>query len=248
LVDLPGLPSIFADGADAPVERWKGIRFGSDLDPIVRLIEEKPRDKCVAALVEQVRAGLPYRRFLAAIFLAAIRARGGHQVFLVHAAHQVSLDLRFEERLLPLFWAVDHYKWAYEDGQVTPIEELAGPFPAAEKAGAEFNEVMRRFDFDKAERALIVLARGEGARQALEQVWQYGCRDVSLIGHRAISVSNCSRILETLAWQHAEPVLGYMLFSLFYGKGGQDEYYQPNLTRVDQVVAKAARRLGWRQA
>src|SRR5262249_13003128 len=60
------------------------IRFGPDLEPVVRLIEETPREKCVAALAEQLRGGLPYRRFLAAVFLAAICKRNPHHaVYLV---------------------------------------------------------------------------------------------------------------------------------------------------------------------
>ena len=38
-----------------------------------------------------------------------------------------------------------------------------------------------------AERAAVSLARSAGARQAFDVFWQYGCRDGSLIGHRAIA-------------------------------------------------------------
>src|SRR4051812_7717055 len=88
------------------------IRFGRDLEPVVRLIEDTPREDCVAALADQLRRGLPYRRFLAAVLLAAIRKQNPHHsVYLVHSAHQVSLDLAAPDRLVPLFWAVDHFKW-----------------------------------------------------------------------------------------------------------------------------------------
>jgi hypothetical protein len=54
------------------------IQFGPELEPLVRLIEDTPRDRCVAALVEQLRRGLTYRQFLAAVFFSAIRKRDSH--------------------------------------------------------------------------------------------------------------------------------------------------------------------------
>lgn len=244
LADLSSLCTLTVAGVDEPKGPSEPIRFGPDLEPIVRLIEETPRDKCVPALVEQLRGGLPYRRFLAAIFLAAIRTRDhGHSAYLVHSAHQISLDLRTEERLLPLFWAVDHHKWQQEISPKPFLEPLTGPFPASENAEAEFHEAMRRFDRDQAERALIALARSEGARQAIEQLWAYGCRDVSFIGHRAIAVANCERTLETLGWQHAELVLRFVVRELYFLNGHQDGYYEPNTARVERSLAKLP--AGW---
>jgi hypothetical protein len=82
-----------------------------------------------------------------------------------------------------------------------------------------------------------------GARQAFETFWQYGCRDVSLIGHRAIAVTSSWRTLETIGWQHAEPVLRFVVHNLLTTNGGPDRYYQPNLARVDQVLDKLP--AGW---
>jgi hypothetical protein len=48
------------------------VRFGPDIDPVVKLIEETPQDKCVPAMVEQLRKGLPYPHLPAALYLAAI--------------------------------------------------------------------------------------------------------------------------------------------------------------------------------
>src|SRR5262249_8056459 len=48
------------------------MRFGPDVEPIVRLIEDTPRDKCVAIFLDQLRCGLPYRRFLAAVVFAPL--------------------------------------------------------------------------------------------------------------------------------------------------------------------------------
>src|SRR5262245_26291374 len=78
------------------------VRFGPDIEPVVRLIEETPENRCVAAVVEQLRKGLPYRHLLAALYLAAIRAARwhgseihayDHNAYVVHSAHQLALDL-----------------------------------------------------------------------------------------------------------------------------------------------------------
>jgi hypothetical protein len=236
LTELLALSPMPADEGKATPDK---LRFGPDLEPLVRLIEETPREKCVAALAEQLRAGLPYRRFLSAIFFAAIRKGDSHHsVYLVHSAHQVSLDLRPEERLLPLFWAVDHYKWQQERFPTTPLMPLEGKLPSAEKAAADFHDAMRRFDRDRAERALVALAGSDGPRQALEQLWPYGCRDLSFIGHRAISVSSCWHVLEAIGFHHAEPALRFVVQDLHLRGGGQDRYYKPNLTRTDQLLEK----------
>src|SRR6185436_13802814 len=151
------------------------MRFGPDIEPIVRLIEETPRDRCVAVFIDQLRRGLSYRRFLAAVFYAGVRRyQSHHDVYKIHAVHQVSLDVRAEERLLPLFWALHGYKTHQEDFARPLLTELKGPLPAPEKAGAELASAMERADADGAERAVVTLARNQGARQTMEQLWVYG--------------------------------------------------------------------------
>src|SRR5437016_11290038 len=67
------------------------VRFTPDVEPIVRLIEETPRERCVEMMVEQLRRGLPYRNFLAALFLASVRnvspQRPGFKFHCVLAMH-----------------------------------------------------------------------------------------------------------------------------------------------------------------
>src|SRR5262245_6875959 len=128
LADMASLSSIASITAAPPPER---ITFGPDLEPIVRLMEETPREQCVRVFVDQLRRGLPYRRFLAASFYAGIRkARSHHEVYKIHAVHQVGLDVLAEERLLPLFWGLNGYKQRQEDFPWTPLTAFAGPWPA----------------------------------------------------------------------------------------------------------------------
>jgi hypothetical protein len=210
------------------------VRFGRDLEPIVRLIEETPRERCVPVFIDQLRRGLPYRRFLAAAFFAGIRKKHSHhEVYKIHSVHQVSLEVRPEERLLPLFWAINGFKQRQEDFPAPSLGELKGPFPAPEKAAAGFADAMDRADPERAERALVALARSQGARQTVELLWTYGCRNGGAGGHGAISVANCFRALDVIGWQQAEHVLRFVVQDLFnLGCVKPDGHYQPNTARV----------------
>ena len=233
LADGPLLCGLATFGAEPPPAR---VRFGPDLEPIVRLIEETPRERCVRVFVAELRRGLPYRRFLAASLFAGIRRmHSHHEVYKIHAVHQVGMEVRAEERLLPLFWALNGYKQRQEDFPLAAMTELRGPLPSAESAAGEFRQALQRGDQGRAEAALVALARGQGARATMEQLWQYGCRNGSAGGHMAIALANCFRALETIGWQQAEPALRFVVqdwFSLGYAR--PDRYYQPNLARVEE--------------
>src|ERR1051326_6659742 len=130
------------------------VRFSADIEPVVRLIEETPREQWVAAMLEQIRRGLPSRNFLAALYLAAIRAatwHGGvhgydHNAYVVHSAHQLTLDLPVAERLLPAFYALNSFKGmqqVYPNRPGTPV--FTGTLPAAEKAAGELHTAMKEW-------------------------------------------------------------------------------------------------------
>ncbi|MFN0051729.1 MAG: hypothetical protein ACKV0T_06035, partial [Planctomycetales bacterium] len=48
LADRPALRCLAALGAEPPPER---VQFGPDLEPIVRLMEETPREECVRVFI-----------------------------------------------------------------------------------------------------------------------------------------------------------------------------------------------------
>jgi hypothetical protein len=242
LPNLPLLGELAAFGAEPPPDT---MRFGPDIEPIVRLIEETPRDRCVAVFIDQLRRGLPYRRFLAAVFFAGIRRYSSHHdVYKIHSVHQVSLDVRPQERLLPLFWALHGYKKHQEDFPNPLLTELKGPLPAPEKANAELAAAMERFDLDRAERALVTLARNQGARQTMEQLWVYGLRNLGMGGHAAILVANCFRALETIGWQEAEQTLRFVVQDIYLLRAEKpDPYWLSNTARADRHLDKLP--AGW---
>lgn len=253
------LPISPASAADMRVTT-ELVRFGAEIEPIVALIEKTPREKCVEAMMLRLRDGLPYRQFLAALYLAAIRAakwHGGihgfdHNAYVVHSANQLALDLPVSERLLPAFYAMDNFKVMQQVYPNRPgTAELTGTLPSAESAGEELRIGMEQWDPERAERAIVVLIRSRSMSQVLEQLWRYAGRDWRFIGHMAILVSNSCRLLETIGWQHAEHVLRYVAAGLAGwpkddAEGPQNQPYPRSLERV----RKFANRLpaDWAQA
>ncbi len=230
------------------------VRLDQHIEPIVRLIEETPREKCFDMMVQQLRRGLPYRQFLAALFLAGIRNVNPqppgfkfHCVFVIHAAHQMSLDAAIEDRLLPLFWALDNFKVSQQkdinegDFRLKPV---TGKLPSVDMAWREFHSAMNDWDEAKADRAIVALVRSCGAHQIIEQLWQYGIRDYRNIGHKAIFVANTWRTLQTIGWQHAEPALRSLVLGLLdFGKSQrvndfafEDQSFLPNVAAADRSI------------
>lgn len=204
------------------------VQLRPEIEPIVRLIEHTPREKCIPMVVEQLRRGLPYRQFLAALYLAGIRNVSPqppgfkfHCVFAIHAAHQLSLDAPVGERLLPLFWSLDAFKASQqrdvEEGDFR-LQPVAGKLPSGTRAWAEFHNAMETWDEQRADRAITALVRERGAHEIIAELWRYGARDYRNIGHKAIFVANTWRTLQTIGWQHAEPALRSLVLGLLdYG-------------------------------
>ena len=97
LLGATGLPAL----ADDQVQVTPGlVKLHAGIEPLVQLVERTPRNKCVGMLAEQIKKGVPYRQLLASLFLAGIRNVSPqppgfkfHCVFVINAAHQLSLDL-----------------------------------------------------------------------------------------------------------------------------------------------------------
>jgi hypothetical protein len=229
------------------------VQFSPDIEPVVRLIERTPHDQCVAAMVEQLRRGLPYRQFLAALYLASIRAARwhgdgmhgwDHNAYVVHSAYQLSLDLPAGERLLPAFYALSAFgQKTYPDQQKRGTRALTGKLPAAEHALEELHTAFKLWDTDRAERAIVAMVRAKGSTEVLEPLWHYAGRDWGFIGHMAILVANSCRLLETIGWQHAEHVLRYVVQGLSgwgsdHAKHSDVAPYWANLKRIEKVIRK----------
>src|SRR5260370_40689084 len=102
--------------ADAEVTT-DAVQFRPEIEPLVTLIENTPRDKCAEMVVEQLRRGVSYRQLLAALFLAGIRnvnpsppGFAPHCVFVIFSAQRIRLAAPADSRLPPLFHVLHGFK------------------------------------------------------------------------------------------------------------------------------------------
>ncbi|MEM9645035.1 MAG: hypothetical protein AAF989_08570 [Planctomycetota bacterium] len=213
----------------------EGVRVNPESRRLERLIDRTPREQCPLMLVEQHRKGVPYRELLAGAFLYALLRDGHHSVYIAHSSHQLSLDVPSQDRLLPLVWAVDVMKEHLTRFKKSEVQPLAGKFPSDESALADFHSAMEAMDREKAEHAIIMLARSLGPRQAYGLLLPYAIRDNHFIGHIPIAVVNAGRVLDVIGWHHAEPVLRYIVRDMYRQPHSLDK--QPYVHNVERVAA-----------
>jgi hypothetical protein len=228
LAFLDTLPAVSA--ADAKVDP-KLVKLDPEIEPLVRLIEERERDWLLEDVAARIKKGLPYRDVLAALQLAGVRNVAPrpsvgfkfHAVLVVNSAHLASLAGPDRERWLPIFWALDHFKTAQaqnvkETGwRMGPVDESKVPPP--HKAREAMAAALDNWDAEAADAAAAALARSAGANEAFELFAKYGCRDFRDIGHKAIFVANAFRTLHCIGWQHAEPILRSLAYALMHHEG-----------------------------
>jgi len=237
-----------------------GVRLHGESEPLVRLLEDTPRERVLEEVASRLQRGLSYRELLAALLLAGVRniqprpvGFKFHAVLVVHSAHLASLASADTDRWLPLFWAIDQFKSSQEadvrEGNWTmgPVDEPAVPAP--DQARAALVRALDRWDEAAADAAIVGLARSAGANEIFDLLSRYGARDFRDIGHKEIYVANSFRTLEVIGWHHAEPVLRSLVYALL-DRGGAaenpadadlppDRPFRSNLERL------AAIRPGW---
>src|SRR5262252_4608180 len=246
---LSHLPRVSAAEAAVPTQV---VRFSPEIEPLVRLLEDTPRERLLEEVASRIRHGLTYREVLTALLLAGVRniqprpvGFKFHSVLVVNSAHLASLSSPDSDRWLPIFWALDYFKSAQaqdvREGDWTMAAPDESKIPSAYKARKAFAEAMDNWDEAAADHAVIGLARTAGAQQIFEIFCHYGARDFREIGHKAIYVANSWRTLQAIGWQHAEPVLRSLAYGLL-DRGGDsnpakgdlaaDRPWRENLTQV----------------
>lgn len=220
---LDTLPVVSA--ADAKLDP-KVVRIDSDIEPLVRLLEETPREKLLEEVAARIKKGTSYREVLAALLLAGVRnveprpsvGFKFHAVLVVNSAHLASLSSPDTERWLPIFWALDYFK----NAQVQNIQERKGwrmppvdesKVPTARKARQAFVSAMENWDADAADGAMAGVARSAGTDEVFELFWKLAPRDFRAIGHKIIFAANARRTLDCIGWQYAEPVLRSLAYA-----------------------------------
>ncbi len=214
----PARGAAMAVGPDA-------VRFRPEIEPVVRWIEEVPRDRALETALGHLKAGLSYRDLLSGLFLAGIRnvkprpvGFKFHAVLVINSAHLLGQTAAADERLLPLLWALDTFKASQAqdvkegDWTLSSVDEAKVPGPDA--ARDAFIKAMDAWDADAADVAVAGLCRSSGAAGAMEPFWHFAVRDQRNIGHKAIFAAQAWRTLQAIGWQHAEPVLRSLAFGM----------------------------------
>lgn len=209
-----------------------GVRLHPDIEPLVRLLEDTPRERLLEEVGQRVRRGLSYRDVLAALMLAGVRTIQPrpvgfqfHAVLVVNSAHLASLASPEGDRWLPIFWALDQFKSSQAadirqgDWTLAPVDESA--VPASQRSRAAFIDAMDRWDESAADAAVAGVARTATREEIVELFARYAARDFRDIGHKAIYVANSVRTLDVIGWQHAEPVLRSLAFALLFREGAR---------------------------
>jgi hypothetical protein len=208
------------------------VRFDPGIEPVVRLLEDTPREKLLEKVAERIRGGLTYKEVLTALLLAGVRnieprpsvGFKFHAVLVVNSAHLASLSSPEEHRWLPIFWALDHFKDSQAADErerhwtMAPVNE--SKVPNRDKAKQAFIDAMEQWDEGAADVAAAGLARTSDMNEVFELFYRFGARDFRDIGHKAIFVANSRRTLEAIGWQHAEPVLRSLAYALLQHEGG----------------------------
>jgi hypothetical protein len=230
------------------------VQCSSDIEPLIRLIEDTARPKILEETVARIKKGTSYQQFLAAVMLAGVRGIRPrpvgfqfHAVLVVNSAHLASLAAPAEERWLPLLWAIDNYKASQQRNReaggwvMGPVDE--SKLPPTTQAKKRFVEAMDNWDEEGTDRAVVPLVRSSGANEVMELFWRYGARDFRDIGHKAIYAANAYRTLQTIGWRHAEPVLRSLAFAMLEHEGDnpakrdapQDRPWRDNIKLVDSI-------------
>src|SRR5262245_31270745 len=232
---LSRLPRVSAAESAVPTNI---VRFSPEIEPLVRFLEDTPRERLLEEVAARIHRGLTYREILTALLLAGVRniqprpvGFQFHSVLVINSAHLASLSSPDSDRWLPIFWALDSFK----SGQAADVREgdwtmtalTSSKVPSATQARKAFAEAMDSWDETAADFAVVGLARNAGAQEIFEIFCRYWMRDFRDIGHKAIYVANSWRTLQAIGWQHAEAVLRSLAYALL--ERGRD----PNPAKAD---------------
>lgn len=88
----------------------KFVQFRPEIEPLVRLLEDTPRERLLEEVAARIKLGTTYREVLAALQLAGVRniqprpvGFKFHAVLVVNSAHLASQNSPEADRWLPIF-------------------------------------------------------------------------------------------------------------------------------------------------
>ncbi len=161
----------------------EAVQFRPEIEPVVRWIEQSPRERVLDVAVGHLKDGLSYNALLAGLFLAGIRNIKPHPigfklhaVLVINSAHLLGQSAAREDRLLPLLWALDAFKNSQAqdiregDWTLGKVDEARLPKPS--RAKAEYIRGMENWDADAVDTAIVALARSSDVAETMESIWR----------------------------------------------------------------------------
>jgi hypothetical protein len=201
------------------------VQFDAGIEPLVKLLEETPRDRVLEVFAARINDGTEYNEVLAALHLAGIRnipprpdvGWKFHAVLVLHSAHLASMAATGQDRWMPIFFALDFFKsqQAYDvresDWSMSQPDEAS--IPEARVSRQALIQAMDAWDDDAADAAAAGFVRTSKAQDVFEMFAYYGMRDFRNIGHKPIHMANSWRTLERIGWRHAEPMMRSLVYA-----------------------------------
>jgi hypothetical protein len=252
---LENLPHLSAQDVRVPTKR---VKFSSDIEPLVRLIEDTDRAKSLEVAADRIRHSTSYQELLAAVMLAGVRSIQPrplgfkfHAVLVVHSAHLASMAAKDKDRWLPLFWALDNFKASQERNRKEGNWSMGevNDLPSPQVAKQRFLEAMDHWDVDGADKAIAAWCRVGSQNEVYEAFWRLGARDFRNLAHKAIYVANSYRTLNTIGWRHAEPIVRSLAYGLLDHEGANPSERDDDRDRSGRENAERVKtiRTGWQQ-
>lgn len=177
--------------------------------PLLRLLEDSPREHLPRLLVQRIRAGLRYQELLAALAWAAVRnvqpypdvGYKYHTVLVMRSINAASAHLPDAEHWLPIVWAADYFKDAQAQETATggwqqPMRSAHGDGVQAARSALLF--ALDRWDREAADAAIVNYSRLSSVDELFAVLFRYGARDLRDIGHKAIAVANAHSLVSQL--------------------------------------------------
>src|SRR5262249_52556334 len=173
---LSRLPRVSAAESTMPANI---VRFSPEIEPLVRFLEDAPRERLLEEIGARIHRGLSYREILTALLLAGVRniqprpvGFKFHSVLVINSAHLASLSSPDSDRWLPIFWALDSFKSGQaadvREGDWTMSAADDSKLPSANQARKAFTEAMDNWDEPATDAAVVGLARTAGAQEIFE--------------------------------------------------------------------------------
>ena len=187
LGDLSFLSRLRPVSADEANLDPKVVRLQPEIEPLVRLLEDTPRERLLEEVAARMREGhwLTAKCWRRSCWPACATCSRGpasghkfHAVLVVNSAHLASLGSPDTDRWLPIFWALDYFKSSQAAGRPRgQLDDGAGGRvgrPAGRKARKAFIAAMDRWDESAADAAVAGLARTAGSNEVYELFFRYG--------------------------------------------------------------------------